>query len=660
MPLLTNSLSQYLEEIGNRWIKRRQQVLEPIWNRNLMMINGEDPFPEWKKNDGGTVPGHEWRSDLVVNIVRPKVYSVFSMLLDILLPDGDIPFSLDLADADLQGLPMEERIFEEDAKNKMRAQIQKQLRERRSDREFTKKLLSLLYYAMAWSKYNVRTIETKGFIKEGTEQGNVPYISEVFNPGKWKKIKESNDIPGHDWRSVWSIYWDMESEPDHLENGKGVFERDLISAYDLRQKKKGYISAAIEKVLVDWQSEQIPDTLSTQPGLREVTDRVRRFDNREYWIRVPRRLADEFEENELELIKKGEEVPIFMEYDGEERGDDVFILAETANGEIIKFKRRKDKYLPYKMCLWEWNLDQQDRPGTCPPDNLVHIQRLYTGLVRAFVDNKKLSANVIAAVKRRLLQDPSQLDGGLSPGTILDVEDSCSDARQAISQVIIQDVGESLVSGIGLADRWKDMVSMIPELMQGFVLPKHKPDTAYETGQLLEQAGKYVGQAIRNIDEFFIEPEINDLYERIMLDDNFDAQGKGNFRCIPGGFINFKNRVIHIQQLEKVLMLALSSEVLGAETKIRPILEEIYRNMELDPEKFLKTDDEKKAEAEMKMKMEQDARAKAFQDLIAQTEIETQAKIMELEAKGRIDSGKDEDNFQRDVVKQVGNQRGGT
>ena len=82
--------------------------------------------------------------------------------------------------------------------------------------------------------------------------------------------------------------------------------------------------------------------------------------------------------------------------------------------------------------------------------------------------------------------------------------------------------------------------------------------------------------------------------------------------------------------------------------------------MELDPEKFLKTDDEKKAEAEMKMKMEQDARAKAFQDLIAQTEIETQAKIMELEAKGRIDSGKDEDNFQRDVVKQVGNQRGGT
>lgn len=665
----TNSLAHYIRDLGHKWIQRRKKEIEPIWNRNFAMIKGLDPFPEFKKGDGGETEGQEWRSDIVVNITRVKIFAVLGMLLDILLPDSKVPFSLDLAPGDLDDLSEEDREYEEDARDRMVRAIKQQLAERKADRQIKRKLMSLLYYGICWSKYNMRMIKSKGHRKINQAPEGIAYQEGAGrDTDRWEPFSTEKAVPGHDFRSAWSIFWDLEVELDKLDTGKGVFEREMISLYDLRQKKgkEHYIDAAIEKVIGEWEKEAISvDTTSLKPGEREIAERVRNIDNREYWIRVPLKLIDQFEDEELGWLKKGEEAVVSLDYQEDETGEDVFILAETADDEVIRYKRRNDGTLLHHPGVWEENLDDPANPARSIPCNMVDVQKITTGLYRAFIDNKRLSGDVILAVMKNALQDPSQLDGGIKPGLILDLDPLAKSAKDAVEQVVIQDTGESYVSGIGLAERLTDVLSMLPELIQGLGMLKRKSDTAYETSQLMENAGKYVGQGIRNFDDQQIEPEIEDIYAFNMADPDFDSKAKGNFLCLPGGFINFKNKVLTVQQLEKLIAIALSHELLAGEVKFKEVMKELFRNVGFDAEKFLKSEEEKKQESEQQAKIQEEARAKAIQDLAAQTQIETEGKIAIEEEKNRgkleverlkAEAGaeKDEDEFQRDMVKQIG------
>jgi len=666
MPELTNDLEQYIETLNNEWIERRKKVLEPRWNRNLNIMNGIDASSkEFKKDEGGQVKGKEWRSDIVINITRPKIFSVYAMLLDILMPNGEISFALDLADADLDDLPPGMRKLQEDARDRMKKEIKKQLKQRKADQHLMKRLLSILMYAISWSKYNLDEVLETGFREiNQAPPGTFPVDGQSENV-RFEPYRNQVDVPGNEYRSVWSIYWDMETELGKLNTGKGVFERDMICLYDLRMKmgQPGYIDAAILKVIEEAgeAGSEPEDSDSLKPGLREIENRKKAIDSREQWIRVPRMLADRFEQEELPDIIKGQEPYVGTVYDEEETGDDVFILAETADGKIIKYIRRPDGDLPYKLNVWEENIDQSDDPGTCPVDNLAQIQFLYTGLARLFLDNKRLSANVILGIMRDKLQDPSQVDGGIYPGLLIDFGENVEDVRRALQQVIVEDVGETLMSGFGMADRWQDLVSMLPGRLQGLYSSKDKENTAYEVSQMMENSGKYIGQGVRNIDEYDTEPGITDIYEYNMLDPEFDPKAKGNFKCISGGFTSYKNKVLTAQQIEKILMLLLSSETLSNEAKIREHLEILYKNVGLDDKKFLKTDEEKKAEAEQRAQMEAQARQQAFDDLAMKTRIESEGKMAEKgaegeikstlqEEKGEIDSKLQEEEFQGKVI----------
>lgn len=80
--------------------------------------------------------------------------------------------------------------------------------------------------------------------------------------------------------------------------------------------------------------------------------------------------------------------------------------------------------------------------------------------------------------------------------------------------------------------------------------------------------------------------------------------------------------------------------------------------MGFEPDKFLKSEEEKKKESEENARIQEEARAKAIQDLYTQTAIETESKIAIEDAKADRKAEGEEDNFQRDMVKQIG--AGGT
>jgi hypothetical protein len=648
-----SGLAQFLITRFGEWSSQRKRELEPKLQADLNAVIGVDDMRR-KPFKSGESQG--WRSDAYLPATRVKVFTAFAILQDVLLQGGRIPYAL-------KPSPFEdERFYEEygirmaDVIDDMEDKIQEQLRDRNADREYIKKLLSLCIYGMAWSKYDIAEVERTGFVRQVAHPGfggAAPVVA--FDEASTTAL-----VPGHIYVSVWNMFWDMEDE--EVQKGSGVCERDYISAYDLRQLKgdPDYVPDNLERVLSEATGKSGTQITgegsdSLPPFLRDIENRKRHVRRLRFWGRAPRNLVERFEQ---EYMQGMEGVPTLgsAEYNEEDSGDDVEIMAVVANDEVVKLKRTEAKDRPYRRCTWRISLDELIGMGIA--DDVAEAQYILNGLLRAFIDNKRLSANVILALKRQYLANPASADEPLEPGKKIELAASCDDARKAIQQVVIQDVGASLLDGIGYFDRWKD-TSSIPEILQGATLPKQQADTAYELSQLQENAGRYLGAGLKNVDEQFIEPEITDIYRYNMMDPAYTGE-KGSFIVHAIGFPTFKDKIIKAQKLKELLSLVLASPMLTSEARIRPFLEEIFKASDVDPDVFLKTEEEKQAEADAQEK----ARLQVAdeQSAMAEKQVQTKAKA-DAEAKSLVEASKAgskmqsdrtlaEDEFQRDILKE--------
>jgi len=294
--------------------------------------------------------------------------------------------------------------------------------------------------------------------------------------------------------------------------------------------------------------------------------------------------------------------------------------------------------------------------GNGVPDNMEGSVSALIGMVRAFEDNKKLSANVTTAVKERYFMEPGQLKE-VVPGKKYDIAEGCDDVRKAILPIVFPDVGETLISGISMMERWKDDESLIPTILQGFNLPKQKADTAYELSQMQENAGKYIGQGIINNDEMLIEPEITEIYEYNMLYDP-DESCKVNCKISAEGFTGFRNKLVRGEAIKQILAMVLSSEILLGEVKIAPHLGPIYESMGEDPDDYMLSEEEKQERAEQQraqqeemMAMEEKAKQDEFNMRLAEKQLDADNKSQAQDKDAANKSQENEDEFQRDVIK---------
>jgi hypothetical protein len=199
--------------------------------------------------------------------------------------------------------------------------------------------------------------------------------------------------------------------------------------------------------------------------------------------------------------------------------------------------------------------------------------------MRSFEDNKKLSANVITALKRRFIKGKMPED--ITPGMKLELSEDCDDARKAIQSIVIPDVGESLVSLLTMAMPMLDDASMVPRLAQGYTDPNVQ--TATEVSVRQAQASKYMGMLIRNLDEGIIEPMVQYFYEYNMGDDAVQ-DGKGNYIVQGLGFSAFQNKVERRKMLQEMLALALSSPELIRRTNFDALYRDLIKAIDLDPD----------------------------------------------------------------------------
>ena len=602
-----SGLVSYIKDVYWANWKTDRKDIETKWQNNINAFNSISTG-QWKAEEG-----EGWRSNTFVPVTKMKVLAAWSIIVDLLLMNNKVPFDLKPSpwdDITMDDMPEEYQEAINDAIHDMKGLIEQQFVDCRFDRELMKIVMADAIYGETYAKFYVFEKKHVGFkpyslAPQGLQDPEGKYT-------RFERTEEGRQTPGVEYWSPWDIFRDLDS--DDLQEGAGIIARQDWSLFKTRQQigKMYYIDAnileaikAAPKAGTGSQYSSKEQEASKSPGKREVKNRLKPIEVLEFWGRVPRAVVDAFE-RDLKEYEKDPEQPVPATHEQyEEDGDEVEIMCLIAGDYVIRFARNEEGHRPFYRAVWEEKLDYTYATGVA--DNLEGIQLIINGMTRAYEDNKKLAANVMGIGNKEKTPD---WDGEFKPGLFIDVDDSVDDVARAWQQIVIQDVGESLLNGIAMVERWADDASMMPKILQGAVLDKRKPDTFGEMSMLQANAGKYIGGVIKNLDEGLIELVCQDFYEYNMDDPNV-SKGKGNFMAQALGYSSYQDRIIRVNKILQALQLVSATQQFMDECKLDKMLFETFKALDLDTANFIKTKAEKDADMqalmsspEMQAKME--------------------------------------------------------
>ena len=561
--------------------EQNRRTIQDKWDRNHRAFVREEGDDVWKTGEG-----EDWRSKTYIGKTREKVMAAASLIIDTILQGGKAPYALKAspwqpAEQQQEQPGMEEADPSGDI-DAMTALIDQQLVDTHADRQLMKHVMCQALYGLTWAKKIVHNVKRNGWRKETLTIDGIDDFSRVPSATTWSRWKTEFSSPGWVYVPVWDVFWDVES--DNLQDSAGIIHRQVVSPYWLRSKigRPYFITEnlnAAAKQAAGGTNVPTPnvndtaDNTTLAPMLRNVKFRKNTLTYKEYWGRIPRDLAQRIEEQLSGQGWTGDATELAQ---NQEDGDEVEVLLCVCGQYVVRYCRNEPGNRPFVMAKCEDNIEEETPWGIA--DNCEPMQKVINGAMRAFEDNKKLSANVILALKRRYLKN---VPNTIKPGMKLDLSDECDDARKAIQQVVIQDVGQTLVSLLELAFPMLDDASMVPRLAQGYTDPNVQ--TATEISVRQAQSSKYIGMVIRNLDEGIIEPMVEYLYE-FNMDDPEVAVGKGNYVVQALGFSAYQNRVERMRKLQELLALALSNPTLTQRTKIDYLYRELVKATDLDPD----------------------------------------------------------------------------
>lgn len=580
-PIVFAAPFEYLRTLFTNYQTNRQTIQDK-WDRNHRAFVREEGDEVWKSGEG-----EKWRSKTYLGKTREKVMAATALIIDIMLQSGKIPYAYKPSRWQNGGLvsPDDELLIQQSI-DAMTAHTDQQLVDTHADRQLMKHAMSLGLYGMTWGKKIVHSVKRSGWRKQTLTIDGIEDYSRIPTAETWTKWQVQFMSPGWVYVPVWDMFWDLESS-DNIQESAGLWHRQIVSPFWLRSKIgrpyfiENNLIAAAKEVAASQGTNQAPnvndttDYTSLAPMLRDVSFRTNTLTYREWWGRIPRAQAQKIEESLAEYGWEGEPTDLQLE-ESEQPGDEVEVLACTCGSYIVRYCRNTPDNRPFASAKCEDNIEEETPWGIA--DNCEPLQLVVNGAMRAFEDNKKLAANVILALKRRLIDKCPET---ITPGMKLEIAEECDDARKAIQQVVIQDVGQTLISLLEMAMPMLDDASMVPRIAQGFTDPNMQTATEVSVRQV--QASKYIGMIVRNLDEGIIEPLVEYLYGYNMDDPDVTA-GKGNYTVQALGFSAYQNKVERLRKVQELLALALSNPNLTQMTKLQNLYREVVKATDLDPD----------------------------------------------------------------------------
>ena len=629
-----SGLVNFIETLFKDWKVARQET-EVRWEEDLSNFLAEDSR-KWKKKDAGTEdPKDSWRSKVFVRMTKQKVVMSYSFLNDMIFQNGKLPFMFKPNKKSYQ--TPEDVAFAQYACEEMKKEVDSQLADCKADRHFMKGTFSMaLYGECCLCSPAFDLVEKKHWQVSAAEgyEDDPEYQS-------YEKEVVSEEQPCVKYKSIWNIFPDPEYTD--IQRGRGVIDRDMLSPFDLRKLKgrPGYDGDAIDSVISSNRSSSIGEESETlPPNLRDIQNANRTIKVLNFWGRVPKDYFEETPDIKASTPKNQFDLTI-----PEDMGDDIEVNVVIANSVIIRAVVNEDGRRPYHICRFEEILDEIHGIGMAR--NLQDAQLIVTGAYRNLIDNVALTGNVMGAVDEDSLAPGETMD--FYPGKIFKTIGG-TDVRKAFQQLRLDPAIAELLELIGLAERYGDEESQMPKIMQGDVAEKKKPDTLGEMNLLYQNAGKYLGQVMRNIDEELIEPIAEDFYDVNMMRPEMQHL-HGDYTVHALGFSSFQTKVVKMTALKNFLGVLLLHEATIQEAKFRPILEEMGKALDLDPDQFLYTEEEKMQIQEMQKQARMEEMQMQIELGKAQVQAEADAEMQKAEHKAEIDDVMDDEKLERDLVK---------
>lgn len=628
-----------------------RQDLETKWQEN------EDAFDGISEGTWKAEEGEDWRSNTFIMLTKIKVITAFCMVLDICLENDQLPFNLDFSPWDnvnLEGMDPAQREYLEDSIGDMNGLIKQQVIDCKGDQELIKNIMAAAKLGETYWRSFVHDITRKGFQSQNTSPtGGMQQYSGMQKYQQWEYFEKIIRSPGFRYVSTWDMFRDLES--DDLQLGQGYFERSNVSAYDLRRligkgSDSGWIDDSIMSAIEKYGEGVSQQTKKNEekPGLRRLNNRYNNMERLDWFGRVPRETLERFEKDSLNTEVQ-EEPEKENDFNNSKLGDEIEAHIVLIKDTPIRLVRIPEMTRPHGRVVWELNLDKDHGIGVA--DNAKSIQLPMNGAWRSFEDNKKLSANVLLGIQESKIENWS---GEFKPGEPVTVSPEAKSVAEAMHQIVIQDVGESLLSLIATLERYGDEHTMLPKILQGAVLEKQKPDTLGELNILQSNSGRYIGSVFKNFDNQMFEPITWNFYEYNMRDPDLE-KGKGNYIAKPMGYEFFKDKVVRITKLMQAIQVTMNNPNIAPEIRFKDLYRDLFEYLGLNPDTKFKTPEEKQEdmqamEAARKAKLDEEG-LRMLAEYKAKGEVEI-AKIREkAEAEIKVLKEKYQLEFENDAVK---------
>ena len=209
----TSDLGHYLRsELYENWVNDRQDI-EEKWQRNE---NGFKGVSEgiWKAEEGTG-----WRSNTFIMLTKIKVLSAYSMVIDMLLQGGMLPFALAISPWDqivMEDLPEDQQEILQDNIDDMTGLLHQQILDCNGDRELMKCVMSGAKLGETYWRSFVHDVTRKGYNKANMAPQGTP------NPEKYDRFEYyENTIKSmaFEYVSCWDMFRDLET--DDMQKSRG-------------------------------------------------------------------------------------------------------------------------------------------------------------------------------------------------------------------------------------------------------------------------------------------------------------------------------------------------------------------------------------------------------------------------------------------------------
>lgn len=384
-------------------------------------------------------------------------------------------------------------------------------------------------------------------------------------------VKEKK--PASERVDPWNVFPDPLCGED-VHNGRGLFERKLYSAKQLRDlaKQPGYLKANIEAVLEEGPQTEAAKTVREQRENKEgKVDNKSQFELWEYW--------GEFEPKDL----------IAAGVDGIDESSVASLsgCVIIVNSQVIKgfLNPIETGDIPYDFMPWE-RVD-----GSCwgygVPRLMRPAQRVLNAAWRQLMDNSGLSVGPQIVLKRGLIK-PVDDKWEITGRKLWDCTDESADVRQAFQIFEVNGHQQEITGIIELALKFADEESSIPMITQGE--KGAAPDTVGGMTILMNSANVVLQRMVKMYDDYITKRHITRYYDWMMAySDNPDI--KGDFQVDARGSSALLVRDMQSQailQFGQFQGSAIISPMVNWENWIK----EVLKTQHIDYSDILKSEDE--------------------------------------------------------------------